>query len=131
MTNRRTFIKELSALSAFSIVPSTLFSKPGSILQDEKICGLFLHLSYNMCTEYVSPTVLITKERGYRPYLRVSDKLWNDALEKMAEEGMNMVVITLGDGVKYESHPEIAVRDAWSVKRLREELKKIRKLGIE
>src|SRR5699024_4758993 len=131
MTNRRTFIKELSALSALSLVPNTLFSKSGSILQDEKIWGLFLHLSYTMWDEYVSPSVAITRERGYRLYLRVRDKLWYDALERMAEEGMNVVVITLGDAVKDESPPEIAVRGAWSVKRLREELEKIRKLGIE
>ena len=33
---------------------------------------------------------------------------------------MNMVVIDLGDGVKYESHPEIAVKGAWSTTELRE-----------
>lgn len=67
----------------------------------------------------------------YRPYLILDDKLWNEALRKMVKKGMNMVVITLGDGVKYESHPEIAVRGAWSASRLRKELQKIRKMGIE
>ena len=42
-----------------------------------------------------------------------------------------MVVIDLGDAVKYESHPEIAVRNAWTVKRLKDELSKIREMGLE
>jgi len=49
----------------------------------------------------------------------------------MADAGMNMVIIDLGDGVKYESHPEIAVYDAWSVDRLKRELTQIRELGLE
>lgn len=135
MINRRNFIKDLSALGVLGTLPHT--SKLGvnqrlkNLNQKEKIWGLFLHLSYNMWEAYVSSDVPITESRGYRPYLRFSDKLWNDALERMAAVGMNMVVITLGDGVKYKSHPEIAVRDAWSTDRLREELKKIRKLGME
>lgn len=58
-------------------------------------------------------------------------ELWNELQQKMLGVGVNMVVIDLGDGVKYESHPEIAVRGAWSVKQLRQELAKLRKMGIE
>jgi hypothetical protein len=49
----------------------------------------------------------------------------------MAKHGMNMVVIDLGDGVEYQSHPEIAVKGAWSRLRLRDELKKMRSMGLE
>ena len=33
--------------------------------------------------------------------------------------------------MRYESHPEIAVQDAWSTERLRKELARLRKLGLE
>lgn len=95
---------------------------------DSKIWGCLLHLSFNMWEEYVSPH---RPFRGFRPDLRLSESLWNDAINAMAKNEMNMVVIDLGDAVKYESHPEIAVNNAWSVTRLREELKKIRELGLE
>jgi hypothetical protein len=49
----------------------------------------------------------------------------------MAAAGMNMVIIDLGDAVLYESHPEIAVRNAWTPEKLKNELVKIRKLGLE
>jgi hypothetical protein len=42
-----------------------------------------------------------------------------------------MVVIDLGDAVKYKSHPEIAVKGAWTRDKLRKELARLRKLGLE
>ena len=44
---------------------------------------------------------------------------------------MNMLVIDLGEGVKYKSHPELVVKGTWSTKKLRKELKAIRKMGLE
>jgi len=66
--------------------------------------------------------------RGYLPDLQLSELLWSDAMKKMADEGLNMVVIDLGDGIKYKSHPEIAVNNAWSTTRLRNEFRKCRKM---
>lgn len=87
-----------------------------------------LHLSFNMWEDRIAPE---QKNRGYRPYLRFDEGLWDELLSRMAGAGINTVVIDLGDGVRYESHPEIAVRGAWTPKRLRSELAKIRKLGME
>lgn len=66
-----------------------------------------------------------------RPWLRCDMKLMADVLRRMADAGLNMVVLELGDAVKYESHPEIAVKGALTTKRLRRELDNIRKLGLE
>jgi hypothetical protein len=92
------------------------------------IWASLLHLSYNMWSdrqadwlEYVSA----------EPNLRFDQSLWDDLLKRMAEAGMNMVVLDLGDGVRYESHPEIAVQGAWSVAQLKQELAKARALGLE
>ncbi len=67
----------------------------------------------------------------YQPYLRFSEKLWKDILEEMSRIGMNMVVLDLGDGVIYDSHPEIAVENAWSVEKLKGEIGRAEDLGIE
>ncbi len=96
--------------------------------RQNKIWGCLLHLSFNMWEEYISPH---RPFRGYRPDLELSESLWNDSINLMAQEGCNMVVIDLGDAVKYKSHPEIAVNNAWSVSRLREEIKRIKSLGME
>ena len=89
-----------------------------------------LHLSTNMWIDYERPPS--AEERSYYdPSLRFDKDLWDEVTERMAEAGLNMVVIDLGDGVKYESHPEIAVKRAWTPKRLRRELERLRKLGLE
>jgi len=66
-----------------------------------------------------------------RPYMRFDEKLWRDLTKRMADVGMNMVVIDLGEGVQYKTHPEISVKGAWSPKKLRDELARLRKGGLE
>ena len=100
--------------------------------QSPLIWGNLLHLSYNMWRD--RPVKEDDPRQGattYQPYLRFDEKLWEELTKRMADVGMNLVVIDLGDGVQYESHPEIAVQNAWSVERLRKELARLRKLGLE
>jgi hypothetical protein len=131
MTNRRDFIKQVSAAGILSSIPSVLLSQQNP--SNNKIWACLLHLSFNMWEEYRSPESPEEnfRIRGYLPDLQLSELLWSDALKKMAKEGLNMVVIDLGDAIKYESHPEIAVNNAWSTTRLRNELEKCRKMGLE
>jgi hypothetical protein len=89
-----------------------------------------LHLSYNMWGDFENPQC--TDEYiCAKPYLRCDYDLWRTVTEMMAEVGMNMVVIDLGDGVRYNSRPEIAVEGAWTTEFLTEELKRLRGLGLE
>ena len=67
-----------------------------------------LHLSYNMWADWQNPAVT-SPYWAARPYLRFDDTLWSDLLTAMKKGGLNMVVIDVGDGVRFESHPEIAV----------------------
>ena len=131
MKNRRDFIKTVGAAGILSATPNFLFSqqKPA----DSKMWGCLLHLSFNMWEEYrITDTQDENlKIRGYLPDIQLSESLWNDALNKMADVEMNMVIIDLGDAIQYKSHPEIAVNNAWSATRLRNELAKCRKLGLE
>ena len=121
---RRDFIKKIGAASLVSALPGIVISNP----KEKIIWGNLLHLSFNMWEDWDAPG---KEMRSYRPYLRFDEQLWNDLLNKMAAHHLNMVVIDLGDGVQYKSHPEIAVKNAWSVKKLKTELSKIRELGLE
>jgi len=133
MSNRKDFIKQVLAVGALSAIPDVVLSQVNSFSfqrsgAKDKIWACLLHLSHNMWVEYSTPT---SPFRGYRPYLQLNETVWTDVREKMAKEAMNMVLIDLGDAIKYESHPEIAVNQAWSTTRLKEELAKFRKMGIE
>lgn len=91
-----------------------------------------VHLGYNMWCDRESPEWIEYEEHSiYKPYLRFDESLWNDLLDEMARVGVNMVVLDLGDGVQYRSHPEIAVEGAWSTEKLRRELTRLRERGIE
>lgn len=92
------------------------------------IWGNLLHLSFNMWEDWQAPQ---RKWRGYDPELRFDEPLWHELVDRMADAGMNMVVLDLGDAVLYESHPEIAVKGAWSPAKLREELDRLRAKGLE
>jgi len=100
------------------------------------IWGNLLHLSTNMWSDReVSAWGPLKGEDlqwvSAKPELRFDEKLWNDLIGEMSQAKMNMVVIDLGDGVRYTSHPEIAVKNAWSPAKLKEELKKLRDAGLE
>ena len=94
------------------------------------IKAYLLHLSFNMWADREVPEWDL-EHISARPYLRVDMSLWNDILLRMVTEGLNTVVIDLGDGIRYCSHPEIAVQGAWSPTRLRAELTRIRDMGLE
>jgi hypothetical protein len=68
---------------------------------------------------------------GYQPSLTFDESLWDTLLSEMATVGVNMVLIDLGDAVLYDSHPEIAVDNAWSKTKLRGELEKMRSMNLE
>ena len=156
MIKRREFIKLSAAAGIAASMPSVVFpQRKQSEVKTSKattmIWANLLHLSTNMWEDHpyikwpnVSEGVyrddykcktcqdsLAWGMRGYRPFLVFEESVWNTVLQKMSEAGMNMVIVDLGDGVKYESHPEIAVKNAWSVDKLRLELAKIRNLGME
>jgi hypothetical protein len=103
-------------------------------MEHQKIWANLLHLSYNMWEDCMEPSYEgreYYEDRGYQPVLQFDENLWNDILGKMVDAGLSMVVIDLGDGVQYESHPEIAVENAWTVEKLKYELTKIRSMGLE
>ena len=127
ISNRRQFLKT-SALAALSAVPFSGTVAETSMSSNQIIWGNLLHLSFNMWEDRIAPE---REMRGYRPFLRFDENLWNELLNEMATAGMNMVVIDLGDGIKYKTHPEIAVQGAWHRKKLQAELQKCRDLGLE
>ncbi len=136
--DRRDFLKLGTAASVGTLVggvsgagaePSAAAQSTGSGKR-QMIWGNLVHLSRNMWCDWDAPE-LKGRDSVYQPYLRFDWSLWDDILKKMKEAGMNLLVLDLGDGVKYESHPEIAVTGAWSTDELRSEVRRLRSLGLE
>ncbi|NLO69341.1 MAG: Tat pathway signal protein, partial [Bacteroidales bacterium] len=66
----------------------------------------------------------------YRDFLLCDDKVWDDVVAALPSFKVNTLVIDLGDGICYESHPELAISGSWSKEKLASKLAKIRELGI-
>ena len=56
---------------------------------------------------------------------------WDKLVDFIAERQYNMLVIDVGDGIQFESHPEISAPDAWSKDFMKQKLDEIRAKGIE
>ena len=96
------------------------------------IWSYFLQLSNHMW----SP-IGITPASPYFPDGSSTEKndtdieTWDKLVDFIAERQYNMLVIDVGDAIKYESHPEISAPDAWDKDFLKKKLAECRAKGIE
>ncbi len=100
----------------------------------EKYWGYLIHLGYNMWEDCGPEHRVHPDEKiDYPPRtkLRCKEEVWDYIIEKLPEYGINLLVIDIGEGIKYESHPEIAINGSWSIEKFKKKLKRIRELGIE
>lgn len=65
------------------------------------------------------------------PDLRWDRGTWNAYLQELKAAGCNAIMLDVGDGVVYRSHPEIAVRGALTREEFTAELDKMREMGFE
>ena len=131
--NRRTFI---SLAGAAALAPAArAATKP------EEIKSVLLHLGHNMWCDWIPPDIDAAalaeqfKDPGHSPIpdsvLRCKDEFWRETTDYIAAKGMNMVVVDIGEGLVYPSHPELAITGSWSPDKLRAEIKRLNALGLE
>ena len=87
-----------------------------------------VQISHNMWREANGP--VRGEHSNASPKLLLEKSLWDDMVVFAKDHGINTMVMDLGDAIRYDSHPEIAVEGAWTVSELKAELKKMREMGI-
>ena len=133
--DRREFLK-LSA-SATAVGMAGCATKPtiAPWTGKDKIKAVLLHLGHNMWCEWLPDDMMKTAEikEKYRPTLKLrnKDEQWRRVTARMAERKLNMLVIDIGEGLAYPSHPELAIEGSWSPDKLRDEIIRLRGMGIE
>jgi len=88
--------------------------------------GYLIHLSTNMWAE--PGTVWHTAP--WQDVLTTDDETWRKVIDFLPSQGINTLVIDVGDAIQYETHPEISIPGAWSKDKMKKELDYIRSLGI-
>ena len=110
--------------------------------------GVLLHLGSNMWGEWEEGLPKSPEEaqkrwpddkldsHGLLPsrvigFLRADESLWREETELVGAEGCNMVMIDVGEAYAYPSHPELWVKGSWNAEKMRADLARLRKLGLE
>ena len=96
--------------------------------EKKEMRGMFLQLGNNMWRDV---GVGADDHDCAKDYLRFDEDVWKRLTDRMVEKGFNAVVIDLGEGCAYPSHPELAVKGTWTVEKVRQELARLRGIGIE
>lgn len=98
-------------------------------MESKMIFAYLIHLSDNMWGDIPKDNADVPGS-GYSQELYADYDTWRQLIDFLPAQGFNTVVIDLGDAVQYESHPEIAIKGAWSKDFLKQELEHMRSIGL-
>lgn len=87
----------------------------------ENVKGILLHLGVKFSN---------SKAKKDMKDLMFDEDVWNDIVDAMEKAGMNTIFLDILEGLHYGSHPELAIHDAWSRQKMREEIKRLKEKGI-
>lgn len=91
-----------------------------------------VHLGSNLWNEVGNTT-----GREHRSTPQASTSLlfnrecWNRHTEELRNAGVDTLVIDIAEALKYESHPEINVRDSWDHDTMKKEIERLEGMGFE
>ena len=63
-------------------------------------------------------------------FLDMDETMWREMTDRLVAKGFNVIVWDLGEGMVFPSHPELAVRGSWAPERVRDEISRLRKMGL-
>ena len=86
----------------------------------EKKWGLLVHLGRNMWGDLRAQTEV-----------HFDMDVWNDFVDHCEANGLNMIIMDVGEAVEWESHPELSIKGAWSKDLVKSEVLRLREKGIE
>lgn len=127
------FYKHDKVTVAIFIYNPSVFKEEKAV-KNELIWGYMLYLSNHMWADETSkpdwyyPT---SNANVYQDVINTEIETWDAMVPFLAERQYNLVLIDVGDGVQYESHPEVSAPNAWSKDFLRQKLNEMRAVGLE
>ena len=100
-------------------------------MKNDMMFGYMMYLSNHMCDDENTPARGWYIPPRYTENIGVEEAAWDETVRYLAEKKFNTVLIDVGDGIKYESRPEISAPDAWDKDFLKKKLAEMRALGLE
>ena len=72
-----------------------------------------------------------TPEHLAKDRLHFEEPFWRELSTKLRASGCNCILIDVGEGLRYPSHPELAVKGSWTPEKLKAEIDRLRGMGFE
>ena len=132
--NRRDFIKLSATSAAAGMAGCATRRSIEPWAKSEPLKALLLHLGHNMWCDWFPDDFDESAFAGLkRPdaELRCREPQWRKVTDHAAAKGVNMIVIDIGEALVYPSHPELAIKGSWSPDKMRDEVLRLRDMGIE
>jgi len=101
-------------------------------MNNEKISAFLIHLGSNMWAkkDRIPSGFRHEEDSTYKTKMYCQKDVWTKVTDFLPSCGFNTLIIDIGEGVRLDSHPEIATEGAWTKAELREELARLRALGL-
>lgn len=99
-------------------------------LSGEKMWAFFMKLGSNMWGKPNQKKNYAMPELDYHETMYCEREVWRKVTDFLPQCGFNALLIDMGEGVKLDSHPELAIPGSWEKKEFREELERLRRLGL-
>jgi len=139
--NRREFLHAASASLAAAALGSgcASASKPtraGAFALKsgpDRIRSVLMHLGHNMWCDWYPADMDVSSIKEGLPdtTLRCKDAYWRRITDHAVARGLNQIVVDVGEGLVYPSHPELAIEGSWSAEKLAAEIDRLHALGVE
>ena len=100
-------------------------------MKNSMMFGYMMYLSNHMWDDENTPARAWYLPPRYTENIGMEEKAWDETVRFLAENKFTTVLIDVGDGIKYESRPEISAPDAWEKDFLKKKLDEMRALGLE
>ncbi len=104
---------------------------------ENKIWAVLVHLGTNLWFEEGNTRGISPNEPGKvwkepaSGEMRFDRATFDRLLVKFRDSGVNTIILDLADGLKYESHPELAIKGSWSREEMTSALAVMRDMGFE
>lgn len=90
---------------------------------------LMIYLSDNMWED--SATRPACTGARFSLELTTEKETWDEIIDFAVARGFKSILVDVGDGILYKSHPEIAVKGAWTPEFMNAEVKRLKAMGLK
>lgn len=101
-------------------------------MENKRIWAFMIQLGNNMWDKKGRQYTVFKddEEAVYRDFIYTDKAIWDEITAFLPQCGINTLLIDMGEGVRLDSHPELAVEGSWTKEQMRTELTRLRSLGL-